>query len=647
MECDSFVTNSLRFLERAENPLMKLTIKYFENQQLVAMADLDATLELGRQRQGEPTPDHQSSNLQSGRLIIAGRSETNVSRRHLILNRNDDGGVSVDNLNKHMPIQVRYLRNMASSGDHEELEDADEQTQTLIPPGGSMHFTPPVLLLMDDKVIRVEYATENPIYLSGLESPTLPPGFSKKTIEPFHTLFASSDDGRERESVLNWLHTAMGVFQQAASSPEFFTDAARAVVDIVDLDAAGILFRSKEGWQSKAIAFSQSADEASWRPSQTILNKVVVENRVFRQIPETNDGQESLRDVVAVVAAPILSAEGTVIGVIYGDRRQQAHAKVDVEISLLEAKLVELLASAVAAGLARLAQEQAAVAARAQFEQFFSPELAQELEVNAGLLEGRDTEVTLLFMDIRGFSRITEKLGPSSTVEWINDVLGRLSECVFAESGVLVEYIGDELFAMWGAPTPCDDQSQRACRAALRMLEAVPELEARWKQLTGESLRIGIGVNTGIARVGNVGSRHRFKYGPLGNAVNLASRIEGATKYLGRPLLISGSTAQQLDASFATRRLCTIRVKNIQEPVDIFDLAPQANPPWRKFQSQYELALQHFEKSDFTTAVKILAVLVAEHPDDEPSLLLLSRTVEMISKHHMGGFDPVWELPGK
>ena len=234
---------------------MKLTVKFFENQQLVAMADLDTTLELGRQRQGEPTPGHQSSSPASGRLIIAGRSETNVSRRHLVLTRNADDSVGVENFNQHLPVSLRYLRGTTTSGDMSEPGDADEQTQTLIPPGGRIQFAPPVLILIDDKAIRVEYAAENVPLLSGQDGPTLPPGLSTRTIEPFHTLFAASGDAHEREAVLDWLHTAMGVFQQAASSPEFFSDAVRAVVDIVELDAAGILFRSDGNWQSKAVAF--------------------------------------------------------------------------------------------------------------------------------------------------------------------------------------------------------------------------------------------------------------------------------------------------------------------------------------------------------------------------------------------------------
>jgi len=105
------------------------------------------------------------------------------------------------------------------------------------------------------------------------------------------------------------------------------------------------------------------------------------------------------------------------------------------------------------------------LAARVQFEQFFTPSLASELAARPDLLKGRSLEVTLLFCDIRGFSRISERLGPGGTVEWISNVMEVLSDCVLAHQGVLVDYIGDELIAMWGAPKEEPQHAQLACRA--------------------------------------------------------------------------------------------------------------------------------------------------------------------------------------
>jgi adenylate cyclase len=290
--------------------------------------------------------------------------------------------------------------------------------------------------------------------------------------------------------------------------------------------------------------------------------------------------------------------------------------------------------------------EQAAFRARAQLEQYFTREVYQELEARPELLMPRDADLTVLFCDVRGFSRFSERLGTARTVEWVSDVMSALSECVLDNRGVVVEYIGDELMAMWGAPAELPDHARHACRAALDMLGRLPALNARWGPVLGEPMALGIGVNSGVACVGNIGSRFKFKYGPLGNVVNLASRLQGATKYLKSPALIAPSTRERLGEGFAVRRLCRVRAVNIAEPVDLYELAPAADAGWARMQGGYEQALKEFEAGQFRAAVRILGNLISEHPDDGPGPILLLRAVGQLHKDP-AGFDPVWELPGK
>src|SRR5262249_46830457 len=159
----------------------------------------------------------------------------------------------------------------------------------------------------------------------------------------------------------------------------------------------------------------------------------------------------------AVVAAPVLDPRGELVGVLYGDRRQGVGPGQQRPITRLEALLVELLAVAVAAGLARHRPEEAAEAARLRFQPVFTPERARHLAAQPGLSEGREAEVSVLVCDIRGYGRISERLGARGTVAWLGDVLEALSECVQAHQGVLVDYVGDELLAMWGAPAEQPD----------------------------------------------------------------------------------------------------------------------------------------------------------------------------------------------
>jgi len=299
----------------------------------------------------------------------------------------------------------------------------------------------------------------------------------------------------------------------------------------------------------------------------------------------------------------------------------------------------------VAAGLARLEQEQAALAARVLFEQFFTPELARHLARQPDLLQGRDALVTVLFCDIRGFSRFSERLGPAGTVAWVGDVMQALSDCVRAQGGVLVDYIGDALMAMWGAPEEQPDHAELACRAALDMLRALPGLNERWRPTLGGPMALTIGVNTGVARVGNTGSRHKFKYGPLGNTVNVASRVQGATRHFNAPLLITGATREHLDGFWA-RRLGRVRLANIAGPVELHELVPEGEPGWPEARGCYERALGQFEAGEFRAAAGALTDWLERRPEDGPALVLLRRAAAYLAQEP-APFDPVWEVPGK
>jgi len=285
-----------------------------------------------------------------------------------------------------------------------------------------------------------------------------------------------------------------------------------------------------------------------------------------------------------------------------------------------------------------------------EFSQFFPREIARQVALRPEMLDqGREADVSVLFCDIRNFSRISEKLEPEKTVRWVRDVMEVLSECVLDHQGVLVDYIGDELVAMWGAPTEQPDHAHLAVSAALAMSERMPLLSRKWQNELGFPTHVGIGINSGKAHVGNTGTARRRKYGPLGNTVNLASRVQGASKYLQSNLLVTGASFQQIESGeFGSRRLCTVKVNNIELPVDLFEIVPLDTPDWEDLCSSYEQALNAFELQDFRLAASMLGNLLLRYPNDGPSLLLMSRTVnELIRQTPESEFNPVWQLPGK
>jgi adenylate cyclase len=602
-------------------------LRVYENQNLVYSEAITGRAELGRQNKGEDGPYGMKQKDDLCRVIIARLEEDFISRKHVLIEPLDDERFRLTNLSQRQVIRFGDGRQLGAGAAHE----------------GPL----PLMFTLGLKTVRVQSVDQEDHDIHGLVEATVPPGGEDMLSRRFATLSVQGGShGLATEDLVRWIQAAMGVLQSAASSLEFFPRAAKALVDLVGLDSGRVLLLDKGDWKLQAHQSAPRArSDTSGRPSRQVLAKVLKEKRTFWQAPSSLGLEESLVDVKAIVAAPILNPKGEVIGAIYGDRRQAAGMAAR-PITKVEAMLVDLLASGVATGLARVEQEQAALRAQVLMEQFFTPEISRQLAAHPELLAGRDTEVSILFCDIRGFSRVSERLGPERTVEWIGDVMGALSECVQEHGGVLVDYIGDELMAMWGAPVELADHAERACRAALAMHRRSPALNQRWQPVIEEEMSFGIGINTGVARVGNVGSKLKFKYGPLGNTVNLSSRVQGATKYLKTPVLITEATRQKLGPGVATRRLCRVRVVNIADPVDLYELVEAGDPQWERLKQTYEEALTAFENKQFRLSARRLGQLLDEHPNDGPSLVLMSRTVNCLVEEPET-FDPAWQLPGK
>jgi adenylate cyclase len=598
---------------------------FYRQRQRVLATVLDATLDIGRQREGEPAPAVRLDRSRGARVIIAPIEDVIVSRSHIEIALAERNQVRVANRSRTQPLKV---------GDQS------------LPPGEALTATPPVLVQFEHYAVRVDPPDEEELVLEGLPERTIPPG---KGTAP--GALARIGGAVEEESLLQWLETVLGVFHSAANTHDFPDQAAQAAVKIVGLDAAAVLCCSPEGrWQVEALyapAHQGRASDQAWAPSQTLLARVRRERRTFRHVPPIGaDTPRSLQDVSALVAAPILDGHGAIIGALYGDRRSGKDAVGAPEISPFEAKLVELLASGIAAGLARIKEEQAALAARVQFEQFFTPQLAKQLERDPQLLEGRDADVTVLFADIRGFSRISQRLGPERTMAWIQDTMAALSDCVLAHDGVLVDYIGDELMAMWGAPVAQDNHAELACYAARQMMETLADINSRWQAELGDPVRLGIGLNSGVARVGNTGSRLKFKYGPLGDAVNVASRTQGATKYLGADCLITGSTLRALPPGASVRRLARARAINIEQPIDLYEIVAAAPPDWDEQCRRYGEALRALEREDLVTAIELARRLAVDFPHDQAAHALLKQALDA-ELRSSDSDTSVWELPGK
>lgn len=210
---------------------------------------------------------------------------------------------------------------------------------------------------------------------------------------------------------------------------------------------------------------------------------------------------------------------------------------------------------------------------RTAFGQYLSPEVIRRLLLNPKLVEPRKTEITVMFSDIRGFTTISENLDAQDLALFLNQYLSDMTSLVFEYAGTLDKYIGDAVMAFWGAPFETPDHAVNGCHSALKMMERVRAMQREWEAQGKPKLDIGIGLNSGVASVGNMGSALRYGYTALGDAVNLSSRLEGLNKDYGTHILVNETTyTATRNEKFVFRELDLIRVKGKQQPVRIYEL---------------------------------------------------------------------------
>ncbi|CAK0763202.1 adenylate cyclase [Gammaproteobacteria bacterium] len=206
------------------------------------------------------------------------------------------------------------------------------------------------------------------------------------------------------------------------------------------------------------------------------------------------------------------------------------------------------------------------------FGQYVPPELVDEMSRNPSSfsMEGTSRDMTVLFSDVRNFTSISEGLDPRSLSQLMNAYLTPMTQIIHQERGTIDKYIGDAIMAFWGAPLEDADHARHAVRAALTLQQRAKEITEQFRDLGWPEIRIGVGINTGVMRVGNMGSKFRMAYTVMGDAVNLASRLEGLTKQYGVTLIV-GEQTRALLPDFAFRELDRVRVKGKQEPVVIYE----------------------------------------------------------------------------
>jgi adenylate cyclase len=290
------------------------------------------------------------------------------------------------------------------------------------------------------------------------------------------------------------------------------------------------------------------------------------------------------------------------------------------------------------------------------FGQYLSPEVIRRLLINPRLVEPRKTEITVMFTDIRGFTTISENLEAQELAGFLNRYLTDMTRIVFDHDGTLDKYVGDAVMAFWGAPFEEPDQEAKACEAALKMMESVRALQAERAAKGQPPLDIGIGINTGVASVGNMGSALRYGYTAIGDCVNLASRLEGLNKEYSTHILVNETTyASVKDAGFFFRDLDLIRVQGKHQPVRVYELmgrqtgsgAGASAGDLRERLEKFARARALYQQRNWTEALGVFEEVLARWPDDAPSKIYRLRCKEYLAAEPPANWDGVFTMTHK
>lgn len=279
---------------------------------------------------------------------------------------------------------------------------------------------------------------------------------------------------------------------------------------------------------------------------------------------------------------------------------------------------------------------------RKAFASYVSPELVGEIIKNPGMLKlgGEKREISVLFADIRSFTTLSENLPPETLVSMLNQYLGPMTNIVLEQKGTLDKYIGDAIMAIFNAPLRVENHAQQACETALQMMSALKEINAKFKGMGLPEINIGIGINTAKAIVGNMGTDTRFDYTAVGDAVNLASRLEGLNKIYNTNIIVSEFTVNHIKQGeqfagkkpFVFRELDLIKAKGKEMPVVIYELSLGLEDALIE---EFTQALRLYREGRLEEARDRFSSLVTQY-QDKPSAVFAGRCEEFMVQNHAG-----------
>jgi adenylate cyclase len=289
---------------------------------------------------------------------------------------------------------------------------------------------------------------------------------------------------------------------------------------------------------------------------------------------------------------------------------------------------------------------------KSTMSRYMSKEVADQLlEAGETLLGGKDQRVSILFSDIRNFTHVSEAIGARETVTMLNEYFAEMVDVVFRYGGILDKYIGDAIMALFGSPFARPDDADNAVAVANDMLVTLRALNQRRQETGRAPIDIGVGIATGQVVAGSIGSPKRMEYTAIGDSVNLASRLEGATKVYGVKILLSDSTAHDLQRPARLREIDLMRVKGKDQPVAIYEAmdhyTKEGFPVMDGVLEAYRCGLERYRSRDWRGGVQFFEAALALHAGDRPSQIYLERCRQFAAEPPPEDWNGVWILAEK
>jgi adenylate cyclase len=496
-------------------------------------------------------------------------NDTSVSRFHAVLKLGDDGAVTIADRGSTNGVVV----------DGRRISD-----DTVLPPGSTARVGIFALKLeqQDDAGLVVRKAdipsTLNEV-LRGHGSDAL----SRTPETPTGTMAELVDQVRklERENyLLTVLYDAGKSLTHKLSADDVAAQVMNLAFRIEGVERGFMMLFDAQGRVARQTEVRYRRPPANEQPgiilSRSILERMqadpapILINDVSQDERFAASDSMKISGLRSAMCAPLRSAVGKLLGVLYVDNLQRAAAFAQEELNVFA-----LVAAQAAAAMDNaLAHQQLAEQAvqRSALERFLSPEVVEMVAANPKevRLGGVSQMATILFADIRGFTALSERLAPELVVQILNEFFSRVTDVIFDHGGTLDKYLGDGVMAVFGAPISKGNDAANAARAAIAMQSLVQELNRDSLARKWPELRVGVGINTGPVVAGNIGSPRRLDYTVVGDTVNVAARL--MTHAAGGQILISQATANDLDAGFNLALLTPILVKGRSEPVSVFAL---------------------------------------------------------------------------